>query len=408
MLQFAAPSFNFSTSTVSDGTDALRPATLRGLGPDQTLVLINGKRRHNTALVHVNGSIGRGTAGVDLNAIPASAIKRIEVLRDGAAAQYGSDAIAGVINIVLKDQTEYTHVSAHTGQTYEADGETFQTSVNTGVALEGNGFVNFTAEMRNRNPTNRSGSDPRQQYPLIDGQPDPREATFDRRNHRYGDAESDNLYFFLNSEFDFDEFQVYFSSGYSDRDGESGGFYRRALDNRNVPEVHPDGFLPLINTNIEDLSATLGIKGSFNDWDYDLSAVTGENKFGYFISNSVNVSMGPSSPTEADAGELKFSQTTINFDASTAFDWGMDYDVNFAAGMEYRKDEYEIIAGEPASYIDGGFPNQNGGQAAPGIQVFPGFRPANEVDVSRHNWAAYTEFGFQFTDDFFHKLSITL
>lgn len=407
MLQFVAPSFNFSTSTVSDGTDILRPATLRGLGPDQTLVLINGKRRHNTALVHVNGSIGRGTAGVDLNAIPASAIKRIEVLRDGAAAQYGSDAIAGVINIVLKDETDYTAISAHAGSTYEGDGDTVNVSVNSGIEIGDSGFINVSAEVRDRGDTNRAGLDPRQQYALVDGQPDPREATFDRLNHRYGDADSKNVYVFANGEYAVsDTAQVYFYGGLSNREGESGGFYRRSLDNRNIPDIYPDGFLPLINTEVDDMSLAAGLRGSMGDWDYDFSVVHGENKFNFFISNSLNVSYGPTSPTEADAGTLKFKQTTVNFDAMSTFDWGLDYDVNFAAGVEYRRDNYEIQAGDQVSWDNGGFPNQSGGVGAPGIQVFPGFRPANEVDQSRHNVALYSELGFQFTDNLFTNVAL--
>lgn len=407
MLQFVAPSFNFSTSTVSDGTDILRPATLRGLGPDQTLVLINGKRRHNTALVHVNGSIGRGTAGVDLNAIPASAIKRIEVLRDGAAAQYGSDAIAGVINIVLKDETEHTSISTHAGSTFEGDGETFNVSVNSGVELGTEGFINLSVEMRDRGATNRAGLDPRQQYALVDGQPDPREATFDRLNHRYGDADSKNYYLFANGEYAIAETaQIYFYGGLSNREGESGGFYRRSLDNRNIPDIYPDGFLPLINTEVDDISFAAGLRGSLNDWDYDFSVVHGQNQFNFNISNSLNVSYGPSSLTEADAGTLTFDQTTVNFDAMSSFEWGLDYDVNFAAGIEYRRDNYEIQAGDQVSWDNGGFPNQSGGVGAPGIQVFPGFRPSNEVDQSRHNIAIYSEFGFQFTDDFFSNIAL--
>ncbi len=281
IIQFLAPSFNFSTSTISDGTDIVRPSTLRGLGPDQTLVLVNGKRRHPSALVHVNGSVGRGTAGVDLNAIPASAIKKIEILRDGASAQYGSDAIAGVLNIVLEDQTEHTDVSFTAGQTFKGDGESFVLSANHGEKLGDRGFINLTAEWRDRGFTNRSGFDPRQQYlSLPDGSPDPREITFDRNNHRYGDAESSNIHFFVNSEVGLTEkSDLYFFGGASQRDGESGGFYRRSLDGRNVPAIHPDGFLPLINTDVEDLSFVGGFRHRFGTWALDASITLGSNTF---------------------------------------------------------------------------------------------------------------------------------
>ncbi|HHQ15198.1 MAG TPA: ligand-gated channel protein, partial [Chromatiales bacterium] len=157
MLQTVAPSFNFSSSTISDGTDALRPATLRGLGPDQTLVLVNGKRRHTSALIHVNTSVGRGTAGTDMNAIPGSSIGRIEVLRDGASAQYGSDAIAGVINIVLKDEAEAGQAAAYYGQYTKGDGGNILFSLNKGFGIGNDGFINFDAEYRNRGKTNRAG-----------------------------------------------------------------------------------------------------------------------------------------------------------------------------------------------------------------------------------------------------------
>ena len=296
MLQFAAPSFNFSTSTISDGTDIVRPATLRGMQPDQTLVLVNGKRRHNTALMHVNGSIGRGTAGVDLNAIPASSIQRIEVLRDGASAQYGSDAIAGVINIVLKDQTETIDPYLQWGSTYSGDGDQIVASVNAGFPIFGDGYLNLTGEYRDREATNRSGRDPRQIFNFqeqvlgedqlaADDCPggctlDPREETFDRRNHRYGDPDSENWYFTWNAGLPvFEASEVYTFATFASRDGESGGFYRRNYDARSIPAVFPDGFLPLINTEVDDNSLGVGLRGEVAGWNYDSSIVYGENDF---------------------------------------------------------------------------------------------------------------------------------
>ncbi len=399
-IQFLAPSFNHSTSTISDGTDIVRPSTLRGLGPDQTLVLINGKRRHTSALVHVNGSVGRGTAGVDLNAIPASAIERVEILRDGAAAQYGSDAIAGVINIVLKGATEKTRVGVSLGEQFEGDGEVVQVSANKGWTIGDRGYFNLTAEYRDRGLTNRAGPDPRQQYNLLpDGSPDPREATFDRLNHRYGDAESENLYLFANSLVPInDSTDAYFFGGISQREGESGGFYRRALDARTVPEIHPDGFLPLINTEVDDASLSVGLRKIFRRWSVDASLTHGDNSFAFDITNSNNVSLGVGSPTEAEAGTLNFQQTSFNVDVFGTVDWGLRSPVNVAFGVEWRRDNYEIEAGEEASWIDGGVPDQYGGVAAPGIQVFPGFRPSNEVDESRDNVGIYGDLEFNLSD----------
>jgi iron complex outermembrane receptor protein len=406
-LQFAAPSFNFSTSTISDGTDITRPSTLRGMNPDQTLVLVNGKRRHNTALMHVNGSIGRGTAGVDLNAIPPSSIARIEVLRDGAAAQYGSDAIAGVINIVLKDQTETIDPYLHWGSTYNGDGDTLQGSVNAGLPIFGDGFINLTAEYRDREATNHSGRDPRDQF-LSPPAPDPRPADFNYRNHRYGDPDSENVYFSWNAAVPLaGETELYSFGGIARRDGESGGFYRRSLDARTVPSIHPNGFLPLINTEVDDDSLALGVRGEMVGWDYDASVVYGENEFNFFISNSNNVALGDASPTSADAGTLSLDQLTLNFDVSRLFEVG-GTDLNLAAGIEWREDGYEIEAGEDASWcgpvtddltpLDCSELDQFGGNPAAGIQVFPGFQPANALDQDRNAWAIYADVEADITD----------
>lgn len=399
IIQFLAPSFNHSTSTISDGTDIVRPSTLRGLGPDQTLVLINGKRRHTSALVHVNGSVGRGTAGTDLNAIPASAIERIEILRDGASAQYGSDAIAGVINIVLRTATDKTNVTLNGGQHFAGDGENFQASVNHGFRLAETGYLNITAEYRDRGFTNRAGQDPRRIFNFLEqergqpalsaGTPDPREETFDRLNHRYGDAESENAYLFLNSSIPLSEStELYFFGGVSQREGTSGGFYRLPSQGRTNTFIHPEGHLPFINTNVDDLSLSFGFNHRFeNNWSLDASVTTGGNDFEFVITNSANTSLGPNSPDQANAGELSFDQTTINLDFL-----GLVGTSNLAFGAEYREDSYAIEAGEPASWIDGGFPDQFGGRAPAGIQVFPGFRPSNEVDESRDSVALYGDF----------------
>jgi iron complex outermembrane receptor protein len=416
MLQFAAPSFNFSTSTVSDGSDIVRPATLRGMQPDQTLVLVNGKRRHSSALMHVNGSVGRGAAGVDLNAIPASSIARIEVLRDGAAAQYGSDAIAGVINVVLKDQTETIDPYVQFGSTYNGDGDQQVASVNAGFPLFGDGYINLTGEYRNRDATDHSGRDPRQIYNFeeqVFGQPQlaagtlpAEEASFDRRNHRYGDPDSENWYLSWNAGMPvFGDAEVYTFGGYADRDGESGGFYRREYDGRDLPAIHPGGFLPLINTDVTDFSAGLGLKGELFGWGYDASAVYGENEFEFAIADSLNVSLGNATPTSADAGTLKSDQIVLNLDFVNEFDMvGLD-DVSTAFGFEWRQDGYEIQAGQPSSYVNGpdddpntAPTNQYGGPSAPGIQVFPGFRPSNEVDQDRDSWAIYGDLEADITD----------
>ena len=366
-LQMQAPSFNFSSSTISDGTDALRPATLRGLGPDQTLVLVNGKRRHNSALLHVNTSVGRGTAGTDMNAIPIAAIERIEVLRDGAAAQYGSDAIAGVINIVLKDSPGFAFDTAW-GQTYAGDGDTLMNSMHGGWASEKGGFLNLTFESRDRDRTNRAGWSARTQYALVDcaadaayaigvggGNPgagtpgqcfDPREYTFNRKNFRIGDADSDQISVYYNAGVPIGERASFYSfGGWTRRDNQSTGFYRRANVSNTVLDFYPDGFLPQINTDIADLSFVGGIEvTSVTGWNLDMSMNHGRNTFDFLITNSNNATYGTLSPRQADSGGPRFDQTAFNFDVSREFE-GAGRTTNLAFGAEFRQDRYGIRAG---------------------------------------------------------------
>ena len=416
VLQMLVPSFNFSSSTISDGTDALRPATLRGLGPDQTLVLVNGKRRHKSALLHVNTSVGRGTAGTDFNAIPSAAIERIEVLRDGAAAQYGSDAIAGVINIVLKDDVNTGDADIYWGQTYEGDGDTWNGNANYGMKVGESGFLNLTAEWRDRYRTNRAGLTAERQYDWVDvdqGRPadeileienddgtvtekpvwfDPREYTFERQNFRIGDADSSQKTGFYNFGLPLAEgLELYSFGGHTSRQNNSAGFYRRANQaSRTVTEIHPDGFLPEINTDIGDTSLALGMAWTHEttDLNVDVSVNHGLNTFDFFISNSLNASYGPSSPTSADAGGFELSQTAFNLDVAYPLDYQSSL-INLAGGVEFRREGYGIQAGEPLSWIDAGLGADG---AVGGIQVFPGFRPDNEVDESRTNIAGYVDF----------------
>ncbi len=412
-LQTAAPSFNFSATTVSDGTDIIRPATLRGLGPDQVLVLVNGKRRHQQALVNVQETIGKGSAGYDINAIPLSAVDRIEILRDGAAAQYGSDAIAGVINVILKQNADFTMIRTEVGQTYEGDGENFVIGVNTGFGGDW-GYVNLTGEYRDRGETNRAGIATLETTggQLIgdwyqDGQP--------VRRLRIGDADSENTYFWLNSGFNVGETsEFYVFGGLSERSGNSSGFFRGPGSNRVVPEYYPDGFLPTLITDVTDQSIAMGFKGDINDdWSYDVSYVTGESEFKFGSRNSVNTSwyyepIDPSdpdagiygeSPTTAHDGTLIFSQDTLNFDikGSVDFDWNAPLYMGF--GLESRTDGYQIKRGDLWSYAYGRTDDpsidientDNGGSAPPGIQGFPGFKPSTEVNQDRGSLGAYAD-----------------
>jgi iron complex outermembrane receptor protein len=436
LLNQLVPSFNFPQPSLTDGTDSLRPATLRGLAPDQVLVLVNGKRRHQSALVNLNGSVGRGSTAVDLNTIPPLAIERIEVLRDGAASQYGSDAIAGVINVQLKkgmggraqatfgkyitemeDVGQVDAVSLTTGASDNPtitftgkdrkrnDGDTYTFASNFGLPLGESGYVNLTAEYKDRSPTNRSGPDIRRNY-FAAG--DPREATFNRYAHRYGDGVSKDLNFFVNAGIEFSDSAEFYTFGsYGVRDGNGAGFYRRSSDVRNrdwaasttsfVP-IYADGFLPLIASKIVDISAAAGLRGATGGWNYDLSAVYGSNLLDYTIENTVNTSLGgAASARRFYSGGLRSGQTSINLDMRRDLDIGIGKSVSFAFGGEYRNENYKIVAGELQSYVNGPF-SAAPFNAAGGAQVFPGFRPANETDVSRSSAAGYAELDADLTD----------
>jgi len=392
IIQKIAPSFNFPRPTITDGTDSVRPATLRGLGPDQLLVMVNGKRRHASALVNANNSIGRGSSGVDLNAIPASAIENIEILRDGAAAQYGSDAIAGVINLVLKSDAQPMELQAKGGMTTHADGQTVDGNLSGGWKL-GRGAIFATAEYRVRYETNRASPDPRDQ--IVSG--DRGNNAVPQPNHHWGDSYARDLMVWtnLNLPISADGKQFFYAfGGTSSRHGSHGGFYRRALQAQNHPQIYPLGFLPLIQPSVRDDSLTAGARGELRSWFYDLSAGYGRNTFDFYVTDSLNTSLGPAIPpnqTRFYAGTLGDSLYTVNFDLSKQYRVGLAGPLNVAVGLEYRREGYEIEAGEPNSYLDGGKPDQFGGRAPAGAQVFPGFRPSNESDVSRNSKAVYVD-----------------
>ncbi|SDI84287.1 iron complex outermembrane recepter protein [Ferrimonas sediminum] len=402
-LQFAAPSYAFPFSSVTDGTDAVRPANLRGMSPDHTLVLVNGKRRHGSALVHTSGTVGKGSSNVDLNAIPMAAIKRIEILRDGAAAQYGSDAIAGVINVVLNDADQGGSIATQVGQTYEGDGEQIRIGLNHGLGLGDDGFLNLSLEAQQKNATNRAGADPRQQYPtLADGSPDPREATFDRNSHHIGNSDYDNYGLFANAGYSLDgDDNLYAFGGISQRESKSGAFYRRALDGRNLPEIYPDGFLPQINPEIIDYSLVLGYEFDLGQWRLDASAGYGSNSFEYRVVNSLNASLGPDSPTEFDAGTLSTEELNLNLDASRYYEFYNDSELVVAMGLSWRNSGYQIEAGDEASYIKGDYQGKSGGS-----QGFSGFTPESEVDEDRHNLGLYLELENQYSDQWYWAAAV--
>jgi len=429
LLQRLAPSFNFSRTQISDGADIFRPATLRGLGPDQVLVLLNGKRRHPRALLGLAGTVGEGAAGTDFNAIPSIAIKRIEILRDGAAAQYGSDAIAGVINIALKDSVDELSINGLIGETFDNDGDRIQLQANGGIPLGSSGFLNLSGEYREGDPTNRAAVSP--QFP---GQ----------QIFRHGDADTEFLGFFANAGLELGpRAELYSFSGYSDSEAIGAGFYRFADQaDRSVPQVFPDGFLPRDINESTDFSLALGLRGDLSEsWTYDVSGVYGENNYDFGAANTINASIAADfrnrNPGATDAeiaanagpmggfsGSQNFEQLTFNLDVAGQVDLGMSNPVYLAFGAEYRDEEYELISGELLSFSCGLSPDNafipsildpgagvdpvtfepvditTGTPATCGFQAFPGFRPESAGRFGRDSFAVYVDAETDLTDRF--------
>jgi iron complex outermembrane receptor protein len=381
-LANAAPSIDFPRPTITDGTDSVRPATLRGLAPDQTLVLVNGVRQHSSALVNLNGSIGRGSSAVDLNTIPLASIGTVEVLREGASAQYGSDAIAGVINIRLREARDGGNVSANLGQYYtrvetlrtsykKGDGAVAEVSGWKGLPLGADGFLTISAEYRNRQPTHRSDIDPRDTPLEIRG--------------RAGDPEIQEGTGFVNAGLPLNGvWSAYGWVGYQYRDSESAATARTPSNPNNDLSVYPDGFLPFINPIITDWTGVGGVRGDIGGWKVDANASFGQNRIHYYVKHSINGSLVPDSPTDFNAGSLQYKQWLANLDVDKSFaDWGL-----LAFGYEYRHENYQIHQGEPASWEF--VPGRPG--AGAGSQGFIGFVPANQTDRSRHSQSVYGDF----------------
>ncbi|MEP6930811.1 MAG: TonB-dependent receptor [Flavobacterium sp.] len=490
ILNMVAPSFTSNTQTVADGTDHLDPAQLRGLGPDQVLVLVNGKRRHTSSLVNINGTPGRGSVGTDLNAIPSFALEKIEVLRDGASAQYGSDAIAGVINLNIKKDTKKVEINLFSGSNFSKnandhrggnDGNHYQMDLNYGTNLgKEKSFINLTGSLQLRDATSRAddatgtifnaynaieqrasedgininslfgnisntpnstqiinlikGYAPEISYftgtqqtaisnattipqlqtalnfDATDGELAYRKLERKNFNMRVGQSSFESVQFFLNAAYPInDKLEVYVFGGTSYREGESAGFFRRPNQARSYTGLYLNGFLPEIHSTINDISAAAGLKGIiFKDWNFDLSNTYGRNAFDYNIENTVNATLREGSPTEFDAGGLRFAQNTTNFDVSKKINT-----LNLAFGAEYRYEIYGINAGVPDSYsqydingnvVTGTTPanirvTDFYGAARPGgAQVFPGYRAANAKDEKRNSAAVYTDLELDVTE----------
>jgi iron complex outermembrane recepter protein len=394
LLQFTAPSLNSNRQVGADGADHVDSATLRGLGPDQTLVLVNGRRQHSVALLNVYGSRARGNAGTDLNTIPALAVERIDVLRDGAAAQYGSDAIAGVINIGLK-RRKGLDVLAALGEYTRGDGRNRQLAVNYGFGVGERGFMNLTGEYLDRGPSNRN-DDPC------------------RPNREIGDARVQNRTIYVNGAVGAGERgEIYVHGGAQARRGDASAYDRTGVDPpcglathvpaRNSTGMYPNGFAPRIGTEVDDHSVTVGGRTKLAGWSMDLNATHGRNRMDYIISATLNASIANAdlmgggagiSPTSFDAGGFSFAQSTINLDVTRYFADAFR-GVNVAFGAESRRETYDIRAGERGAWDD--YDGPGGGNA--GSQGFPGFKPKDVTDRSRSAIGAYVDFESQFTDE---------
>jgi iron complex outermembrane recepter protein len=385
-LTYISPSFNSTRQTGADGADLVDSAALRGLGSDQTLVLVNGKRRHTTALVNLFGARNRGNTGTDMNAIPLLAIKDVQVLRDGAAAQYGSDAIAGVMDIGLKKSLGCEAVAGYS-QYSEGDGKNYMASAYCGVALAG-GVVGITGEYVDRGRSNRAEA----------GNP-----------RIIGDTKAENQTLYVNGEVPtIPGAKFYFTAGAQQRDASSAAWARGGVGSDDIPSrnsaaMYPNGFVPFIDGDINDRYATVGHKGKFGEWTADLSQTYGYNRMMYTINHTLNASIANAdllkggkgvSPSSFDAGGFSFRQMTTNADFSRFYEHVMQ-GLNVAFGAEYRSEQYKIFAGEPGSYIDAdgvGF----GGNA--GSQGFPGFQPGDRTNARRHSSAAYLDLELDVSD----------
>jgi len=400
LLQNLSPSFNFPRQSNSGAADTIRTGALRGLNPDQTLVLVNGKRQHTSAVLQLEGAIGLGNAPFDFNTIPSGAIERIEILRDGASAQYGSDAIAGVINIVLKEgagdgsvfSTYGAHVTDFEPQDRDiTDGQTFYVGGDYGFDLGNDGFLRVGAEYRDRNGTRRGGLG---QLPFFENQSPVNLATNDTVTFAPGDGDTEDFSLHYNAEFALGNARGYSFGRYNNRDSEGTGFFRYPDSSANVQAIFPNGFRPTTTGETDDLSLTFGVRGNAADWAWDISATYGSNEFDQGVTNSLNPSFGINSPRTFNVADYERDQLTINADVVRDYDIdGLAGPLTVAFGAEYRREDFETSAGDPASFQDGG----QGGNV--GVETGPGLTPESEADIDRRVYGVYGDISAAITDN---------
>ncbi|MFZ5683037.1 MAG: TonB-dependent receptor plug domain-containing protein [Pseudomonadota bacterium] len=405
------PSFQAQTVGSSSWDSLARPAGLRGLGGVHVLVLVDGKRRHNSSLLNLStGNLSNGGNPVDLDLIPASAIERIEVLRDGAAAQYGSDAIAGVINVILRKDAQGGRLNVNAGQRYAyngvTDGETAQADIWHGFNFGDDGYLTLAADAKTQHDALRGVDVTGQLYfTLPGGAPDPREATAHRYQlYRGGLPKNKSVSLSLNAGQTLGAVEAYASGTLSFREAVVGQGFRRPNSNQNLIQIYPDGFAPNYTLDELDFQATAGGRRDIGAWAFDLSTTYGRNRVDHGSSHSLNASLGPSSPTEFHTFRSTFEQWTTNLDANRQFAVFGDRPLTVAAGAEFRWERYATKAGDPEAYAAGGYVypagygNLAGRAASVGAQGATILTPADEADVTRTNVAAYVDLSLDVTD----------
>ncbi|MFS1704182.1 TonB-dependent receptor plug domain-containing protein [Alteromonas sp. AMM-1] len=455
MLQTVVPSLNVNDQPINDASTLVRPANLRGMASDHTLVLVNGKRRHRSAVItFLGGGLSDGAQGPDISTIPAAALKQVEVLRDGAAAQYGSDAIAGVVNFVLKDAAEGGMFEARTGSYYEGDGDMLQLSGNVGMPLGSDGFANITAEYRTSDPTSRSVQRDDAAALIAAGN------TFVANPSQiWGSPEiKDDVKLFANLGMDLSaDSRLYMFGNYAEREVEGGFYYRNphtrggvydggtdddgtplllvgdldgvgtgiecpavrisdgnVLDNADYAliadnstavgancfafnEMFPGGFTPRFGGTVQDMSLIVGTSGEFGDEiGYDISLNFGQNEVDFAISNTINPSLGPDTPTSFKPGKYTQTEKSLDIDLNKPFDVGLSAPLYLAGGFQYRHETYESVAGDAASWAIGPLASQGFGIGSNG---FPGLSERSAGEASRHNIAMYVDAEVSLTDD---------
>ncbi len=419
-VQFSSPSFNSAKYGVNGATNFADPASLRGLAPDQVLLLINGHRRHQFSALNLNVSPGLGTVVSDLNSIPTAAVERIEVLRDGAAAQYGSDAIAGIVNLALKDDDEGGSVGLTTGLNQRGDGFTIKASINQGIKLGSNGgFLNYTLEYFGTDGTNRSDTyngvlypatpatyattGPTTAFPYATANPRVDRGIYPQTPFvvgNYGSNKNRTYQGFMNAEIPFsDSVRMFAFGGYSRKDIRAFGFFRAPATTANaVLSIYPDGYVPILPGRSIDYSINAGLKAELSGWDVELAYGYGKNFLDQNAQNTVNASLGAASPTSFYVGRTQFSQHVAELTASKNFGAvGSLANLNVAMGAQWRRDNFQVSRGDAASYAIG--PLAITGRTA-GSNGRPGYAPADENNLSRRNIAAFVDVEADFSDAF--------